>query len=563
MTPERIYATAFLLLLMASSLQISVSLSPRFNQYCHRHDAGSTFSPRLQPTSRQLWLSKDEKPQQQNKIERTRRFRNIFRRQKSEAVRSKAADTNADDIHDDSIDLQESESENGLEANSNETSTSDDEDDETLDKLPVDAELTGMNSETGMVDDCVDELLDASDQQIKNPSDSDDGSILRFDQNGQQMEEEVIEDEPIEVAVEASQFTQDGDETNESSIRRSTWFQFFRRKDFEEDDKISSSNEGGRGSPTDTRGSELLVSFPEGDSSSSPRKEKKQKSLLRRSVRYVVLVSALVLVSPYVNEEFGEKFTIQPNSKMLPKETVHEDPVLPSGDDHITIDSLVTDDPLEAIPKEERDPSLEATKPTERKSSSSSLSLNEKKQVALSFVTDAVREVGPSVVRVDTETQLKEQSDSSQLPGYVQQGQGSGLIFSEKGYILTNAHVVEDANKVTVTLTDGRVYNCKLMGTDEIVDIAVLKIMNGDGPITDLPIAELGDSDALSVGKIVIAVGSPGGLDNTVTMGIVSGLERSSTMVGIPHKKVDYIQTGKLVHLTRNAITLTEQVLTM
>jgi S1-C subfamily serine protease len=101
------------------------------------------------------------------------------------------------------------------------------------------------------------------------------------------------------------------------------------------------------------------------------------------------------------------------------------------------------------------------------------------------------------------------------------------------------------------------------MGTDEIVDIAVLKIMNGDGPMADLPIAELGDSDALSVGKIVIAVGSPGGLDNTVTMGIVSGLERSSAMVGIPHKKVDYIQTGKLVHLTRNAITLTEQLLTM
>jgi hypothetical protein len=544
MIPERICPNAFLLLLMASSLQISLSLCPRFNQYCHRHAAGSTFSPRLQPTSRQLWLSKDDKPQP-NKIGRTRRFRNIFRRQKSEAVRSKAADTNdADDIHDDSIDLQESESENGLEENSNETSTTDDKDDATLDKLPVDAELTGMNSETGLVDDCVDELLDASDvsdQQIN-------------------MEEEVVEDEPIGVALEASQFTQDGDETNESSIRsrRSAWFQFFRRKDFEEDDKIISSNEGERGSPTDTR-----VSFPKGDSSSSQRKEKKQKSLLRRSVRYVVLVSALLLVSPYVNEQFGEKFTIQPSSKMLIKEiAVDENPVLPSDDDHmhITSDSLAsTDDSLEAItsiPEEETDLSLEATRPTERKSSSS-LSLNEKKQVALSFVTDAVREVGPSVVRVDTETQLKEQSDSSQLPGFVQQGQGSGLIFSEKGYILTNAHVVEDANKVTVTLTDGRVYNCKLMGTDEIVDIAVLKIMNGDGPIADLPIAELGDSDALSVGKIVIAVGSPGGLDNTVTMGIVSGLERSSTMVGIPHKKVDYIQTGKLVHLTRNAITLT------
>jgi S1-C subfamily serine protease len=76
-----------------------------------------------------------------------------------------------------------------------------------------------------------------------------------------------------------------------------------------------------------------------------------------------------------------------------------------------------------------------------------------------------------------------------------------------------------------------------------------LKIVNGDGPaITNLPVADLGDSDSLSVGKIVIAVGSPGGLDNTVTMGIVSGLERSSTMVGIPHKKVDYIQTDAAIN---------------
>jgi len=103
--------------------------------------------------------------------------------------------------------------------------------------------------------------------------------------------------------------------------------------------------------------------------------------------------------------------------------------------------------------------------------------------------------------------------------------------------------VVFHRNDITVTLTDGRVYRCNVMGTDEIVDIAVLKIIQEGGPsLSNLPVAELGDSDKLSVGKIVIAVGSPGGLDNTVTMGIVSGLERSSMMVGIPHKKVDYIQ---------------------
>jgi S1-C subfamily serine protease len=132
-----------------------------------------------------------------------------------------------------------------------------------------------------------------------------------------------------------------------------------------------------------------------------------------------------------------------------------------------------------------------------------------------------------------------------QTPGFIQQGQGSGLIFSSDGLILTNAHVVEDASKVTVTLTDGRVYLAEVRGTDEIVDIAVLKILPNDNKllVKDLPVADLGDSDELNVGQLVIAVGTPGGLDNTVTMGIVSGLERSSTIVGIPHKKVDYIQT--------------------
>ena len=87
---------------------------------------------------------------------------------------------------------------------------------------------------------------------------------------------------------------------------------------------------------------------------------------------------------------------------------------------------------------------------------------------------------------------------------------------------------------------------------DEIVDIAVIKILpesrDGAATVPKLPVAKLGDSDKLNVGQIVIAVGSPGGLDNTVTMGIISGLERSSTVVGIPHKKVDYIQTDAAIN---------------
>ena len=100
-----------------------------------------------------------------------------------------------------------------------------------------------------------------------------------------------------------------------------------------------------------------------------------------------------------------------------------------------------------------------------------------------------------------------------------------------------------------VTLTDGRVYSCRVTGTDDIVDIAVLKILQDDGaPVSNLPVAELGNSDNIRVGNIVIAVGCPGGLDNTVTMGIVSGRERSSMMVGIPHKLVNYIQTDAAIN---------------
>ncbi|KAG7345817.1 HtrA2 peptidase [Nitzschia inconspicua] len=239
------------------------------------------------------------------------------------------------------------------------------------------------------------------------------------------------------------------------------------------------------------------------------------------------------------NDAIPEKTTSSPNRpfSLVPRSGTSNSKTSSSS-------SAVTNNPLSSI----------ATSP-------SSFSLADKRRAMLSFVTDVVEDVGPSVVRVDTETHLLVQDnrnndilrDTPPNMGdddtYVQQGQGSGLIFSSDGLILTNAHVVEDATTVKVTLTDGRVFRCQVMGTDEIVDIAVLKIIPDAGSsMAKLPVAKLGDSDQLSVGKIVIAVGSPGGLDNTVTCGIVSGLERSSMMVGIPHKKVDYIQTDAAIN---------------
>lgn len=151
--------------------------------------------------------------------------------------------------------------------------------------------------------------------------------------------------------------------------------------------------------------------------------------------------------------------------------------------------------------------------------------LDARRRMALSFVTEAVEKVGPSVVRIDTETDISggpdiaegQQIPTPRSPGFIQQGQGSGLIITSDGLVLTNAHVVEQASRVSVTLTDGRVFTAKVCGSDEITDVACLRLIDSQSPspVSNLPVAELGDSDQLQVGRLVIAIGSPGGLDNT------------------------------------------------
>jgi len=119
-------------------------------------------------------------------------------------------------------------------------------------------------------------------------------------------------------------------------------------------------------------------------------------------------------------------------------------------------------------------------------------------------------------------------------------GQGSGFIISPDGYILTNNHVVGEADKIVVTLQDGKEYDtAKLIGTDPKSDVALIKI-----DAQDLPVIELGDSDALQIGEWVIAVGSPFGLQATVTVGVVSAKSRG---VGITEYE-DFIQTDAAIN---------------
>ena len=124
--------------------------------------------------------------------------------------------------------------------------------------------------------------------------------------------------------------------------------------------------------------------------------------------------------------------------------------------------------------------------------------------------------------------------------GFRRQGSGSGFIIRQDGVILTNNHVVEDAKEITVILTDKREYSAKVIGRDPKTDLAVLKIASKG----DLPVAQLGDSDALRVGDWVIAIGNPFGLSNTVTVGIVSAKGR---VIGAgPYD--DFIQTDAAIN---------------
>ncbi len=155
-------------------------------------------------------------------------------------------------------------------------------------------------------------------------------------------------------------------------------------------------------------------------------------------------------------------------------------------------------------------------------------------------VVQIVKNTSPAVVNIDVEVKAKR----SALPFFddpffrqffgdeykkysrsvPMKGRGSGFIVSKDGQILTNDHVVDGADKITVTLADGKTYDAKVLGKDPTFDLAVIKIKPDKD---DLPTLELGDSDATQVGEWVIAIGNPYGFEHTVTVGVVSAKNRS------------------------------------
>lgn len=175
------------------------------------------------------------------------------------------------------------------------------------------------------------------------------------------------------------------------------------------------------------------------------------------------------------------------------------------------------------------------------------------------FIANIVNTVGPAVVRIDATRTVRSQTPEAfnnpifreffgdQVPNgpseRTESGTGSGFITSRDGQIITNAHVIDGAETVQVTLRDGRSFEGRVMGTDPVTDVAVVKI-----EANDLPIVSFSDSDAITPGEWAIAIGNPLGLDNTVTAGIISATGRSSGEVGVPDKRVDFIQTDAAIN---------------
>ncbi len=174
------------------------------------------------------------------------------------------------------------------------------------------------------------------------------------------------------------------------------------------------------------------------------------------------------------------------------------------------------------------------------------------------FVANVASKVSPSVVRIDMEREIQTDEFESDLLDPLlrdllgdigtlpkrERGQGSGVIIDSSGLVLTNAHVVERVDRVTITLQNGNQVDGRVVGTDEVTDLALVKIKEFPG----LQSAKLGDSEDIQVGDWAIALGTPYGLESTVTLGIISSLHRDINTLGFSDKRLDLIQTDAAIN---------------
>ncbi|WP_156114037.1 trypsin-like peptidase domain-containing protein [Myxosarcina sp. GI1] len=166
------------------------------------------------------------------------------------------------------------------------------------------------------------------------------------------------------------------------------------------------------------------------------------------------------------------------------------------------------------------------------------------------FVTSVVKNVEPAVVQINVSRSL----DGVFLPFFGRspgnrtaptlQGVGSGFVIDTDGLIVTNAHVVDRADKVTVSFQDGLLLDGRVLGKDPITDIAVIQVESPEF----LPAVTIGDSDLVQQGEWAIAIGNPLGLQETVTVGVISATNRFSRDIGIPDKRIGFLQTDAAIN---------------
>jgi len=175
-----------------------------------------------------------------------------------------------------------------------------------------------------------------------------------------------------------------------------------------------------------------------------------------------------------------------------------------------------------------------------------------------SFVANVAKKVSPSVVRIDIERDIQSDEFESDLLDPLlrdllgdlgnfpqkERGQGSGVIIDSSGLVLTNAHVVERVDRVIISLQNGLQLDGKVIGTDQVTDLALVQL----NEVSGLESAKLGDSEDIQVGDWAIALGTPYGLESTVTLGIVSSLHRDINSLGFSDKRLDLIQTDAAIN---------------
>lgn len=195
------------------------------------------------------------------------------------------------------------------------------------------------------------------------------------------------------------------------------------------------------------------------------------------------------------------------------------------------------------------------TNPSGTLASMNSSTENNKYSMVMPSLADVAAVVSPAVVRIDTVKVVEKSPTINQGTGSIydlfnnffgydfgqsfeEAGTGSGFIVSKEGHIVTNHHVIDGADSIKVTLTDGRSFDAKLVGSHEDSDVAIIKIESDE----DFPVAKIGDSSSLRPGDWVLAIGNPYGFEHTVTAGIVSALERD-----VSDSKGQSITTGELI----------------